>query len=237
MEKSKYMYLEKSDQSKGLPQPPLEQEPAVGEKIIEIPDPKAANLGYVNFRDILENRRSVRNYTEDPLTLEELSWLLWSCQGVKRLAGKTATFRTVPSAGARHPFETYILVNRVETLEPGLYKFFAIDHKLIEVNLEEDIADKIADACYNQNFVKTCAATFIFTAVTQRTYWRYGERGYRYMHLDAGHICQNLYLAAESIGGGACAIGAFYDDELNSLLELDGVDQFTIYITTIGKKP
>jgi SagB-type dehydrogenase family enzyme len=222
IEKSKYKYLEKSDQSKGIPQPPLEQEPAIGEKIIEIPDPKAANLGYVNFRDILENRRSVRT--------------LWSCQGVKRTAGKTATYRTVPSAGARHPFETYILVNRVETLEPGLYKFFAIDHKLIEVNLEEDLADKIADACYNQNFVKTCAATFIFTAVTQRTYWRYGERGYRYMHLDAGHICQNLYLAAESIGGGACAIGAFYDDELNSILELDGVEQFTIYVTTIGKK-
>ena len=108
---------------------------------------------------------------------------------------------------------------------------------MIEVNLVEAIADKIADACYNQNFVKTCAATFIFTAVTQRTYWRYGERGYRYMHLDAGHICQNLYLAAESIEGGACAIGAFYDDELNSLLELDGVEQFTIYITTTGKKP
>ena len=126
IEKSKYKYLEKSDQSKGISQPPLEQEPAIGEKIIEIPDPKAANLGYVNFRDILENRRSVRTYSEDPFTLEELSWLLWSCQGVKRTTGKTATIRTVPSAGARHPFETYILVNRVDTLEPGLYKFFAM---------------------------------------------------------------------------------------------------------------
>ena len=84
--------------------------------------------------------------------------------------------------------------------------------------------------------MKTCAATFIFTAVSYRTYWRYGERGYRYMHLDAGHVSQNLYLAAEAIGGGACAIGAFYDEELNGVLGLDGEEQFAIYVTTTGKK-
>ncbi len=237
MEKTRYEHLEASDQSKGLPQPPLELAPEEGKKIFSLPDPKGIDLGHVDFREILERRRSVRSYSDEPLTLEELSWLLWSCQGVKDVVARPATLRTVPSAGARHPFETYVLVNRVEGLEPGLYRFLAVDHKLQEVDLGGGIADKIADACHRQRFVKTSAATFIFTAVAYRMYWRYGERGYRYMHLDVGHVCQNLYLAAEAIGGGACAIGAFHDERLNSLLGLDGVNQFAIYVAPTGKKP
>lgn len=236
MEKTRYKYLEVSDQRKGLPQPPLEIGPKEGQESIPLPDPEDLELGHIDLRTMFESRRSVRTYSEQSLTLEEFSWLLWSCQGVKEVTSRPATLRTVPSAGARHPFETYLLVNKVDGLEPGLYRFLAIDHKLAVVNLEEGIADKIAYACYRQSFVKTCAVTFIFTAVGYRTCWRYGERGYRYMHLDAGHACQNLYLAAEAIGGGACAIGAFYDDEINSLLGLDGVGQFVIYVATTGKK-
>jgi SagB-type dehydrogenase family enzyme len=128
-------------------------------------------------------------------------------------------------------------VNNVAGLEPGLYKFLAIDHALAAVNLKAGIAGRVADACYQQQFVKNCAVTFIFTAVAYRMYWRYGARGYRYLFLDAGHVSQNLYLAAEAIGGGACAIGAFYDDEINRILDLDGREQFVIYVTTTGKKP
>jgi SagB-type dehydrogenase family enzyme len=237
MEKTRYKYLETSDQNKGLPQPPLELPPEEGRRIIPLPDPREVDLDRVDFREILEGRRSVRSYSEEPLTMDELSWLLWSCQGVKEVIGRPVTLRTVPSAGARHPFETFVLVNRVEGLEPGLYRFLAVDHSLQEANLEKGIADKIVEACLRQGFVKTCAATFIFTAVAYRTYWRYGERGYRYMHLDAGHICQNLYLASEAIEGGACAIGAFSDAELNDLLGLDGVEQFAVYLTATGKKP
>ena len=237
MERTQYRHLEASDQSRGLPQPPLELPPEAGRRLIPLPSPESLDLGHVDFREIMERRRSVRAYSEEPLTLEELSWLLWSCQGVKEVAGRPATLRTVPSAGARHPFETYVLANRVEGLEPGLYRFLAVGHKLQEVELGGAIADRIADACYRQRFVKTCAATLIFTAVAHRTCWRYGERGYRYMHLDAGHACQNLYLAAEAIGGGACAIGAFYDEELNAVLGLDGVNQFAIYVAPTGKKP
>jgi SagB-type dehydrogenase family enzyme len=193
-------------------------------------------LGNVKLREVLESRRSVRNYSEQPLTLEELSWLLWSCQGVKEVTIRPVTLRTVPSAGARHPFETYLLVNRVKGLESGLYRFLAIDHKLAVVKLEEGIAERVAEACYRQRFVKECAVAFIFAAVVYRTYWRYGERGYRYMHLDAGHVCQNLYLAAEAIGCGACAIGAFFDEKINAILDLDGVERFVIYIATTGKK-
>jgi SagB-type dehydrogenase family enzyme len=236
MEKTKYKYLEETDQKKGFPQPPLEIEPKAGQKIIPLPVPNSFDLGHVDLRMVLENRRSVRTYSEQPFTLEELSWLLWSCQGVKAVSDRPVTLRTVPSAGARHAFETYLLVNRVTGLDSGLYKFLAIDHSLVVVNLEAGIADSVADACYRQQFVKNCAVTFIFTTATYRMYWRYGARGYRYFHLDAGHVCQNLYLAAEAIGGGACAIGAFYDDEINRILDLDGLEQFVIYVTTTGKK-
>jgi len=236
MGKTQYKHLEESDQSKGLPQPPLERPHVEGRETLDLPRPEEIDLGHADLREVLEGRRSVRAYSEEPLSLGELSWLLWACQGVKEVVGRPATLRTVPSAGARHPFETYILVNNVEDLKPGLYKFLATDHKLEVVSLDDDIADRVAESCYRQRFVKTCAATFIFTADTYRTYWRYGERGYRYMHLDAGHVSQNLYLAAEAIGGGACAIGAFYDEELNGVLGIDGEEQFVIYVTTTGKK-
>lgn len=237
MEKTQYKYLETSDQNRGLPQPPLELKPEEERRIISLPDPMFVDLGHVDFREIMERRRSVRAYSGQPLTLEELSWLLWSCQGVKEVVGRSATLRTVPSAGARHPFETYVLANRVEGLKPGLYRFLASGHKLAEFNIDPAIAERVTEACYRQRFVKTCAATIIFAAEVYRMYWRYGERGYRYMHLDAGHACQNLYLAAEAIGGGACAIGAFYDDELNMALGLDGENRFAVYVTTTGKKP
>ncbi|UCH03230.1 MAG: SagB/ThcOx family dehydrogenase [Candidatus Bathyarchaeota archaeon] len=229
--------MEESDQTRGLPQPPLEIEPQAGWKIIPLPVPNRLELGHVDLRRALEDRRSVRTYSEQPFTLAELSWLLWSCQGVKAVSNRPVTLRTVPSAGARHAFETYLLVNNVTGLEPGLYKFLAIDHTLAAVNLKAGIADRVADACYQQQFVKTCAVTFIFTAAAYRMYWRYGARGYRYLFLDAGHVSQNLYLAAEAFGGGACAIGAFYDDEINRILDLDGQEQFVIYVTTTGKKP
>jgi SagB-type dehydrogenase family enzyme len=221
MDKTRYKHMEESDQSKGLPQPPLEQPPEEGQMIVALPKPGKLALGHADLREVIEGRRSIRAYSEEHFTVEELSWLLWACQGVKE---------------ARHPFETYVLVNNVEGLAKGLYRFLASEHKLAAVNLDDDIADRVTEGCYNQRFVKECAAAFIFTADMYRTYWRYGERGFRYIHLDAGHVSQNLYLAAEAIGGGACAIGAFYDQQLNKALGVDGEDQFTVYVTTAGKK-
>ncbi len=236
MEKTQYKYLEESDQNKKLPQPPLELAYDISKEVIDLPSPSETRVPTFDLRGAIEGRRSVRDYSDEPLTLGELSWLLWCTQGVREVVGATATLRNVPSAGARHAFETYILVNRVEGLRPGLYRFLAIEHKLMEIDLEEGLADKITEACYRQRIVKRSAATFIWVAVAYRMRWRYGERGYRYLHLDAGHVCQNLYLVAEAIGSGACAIGAYYDDEINGVLGLDGEKQFVIYVATVGKK-
>jgi SagB-type dehydrogenase family enzyme len=236
MEKTKYRYLEQSDQNSGLPQPPLELPAEKGKRIIDLPDPKTVEAKPVDVREAIYKRVSVRAYSDKPLSLSELSHLLWCTQGVKQVSPRPVTLRTVPSAGARHCFETYVLANKVEGLKPGIYRFLAGQHKLQEVNLEPDAAEKVTKACLDQRFILGSAVTFIWTAVAYRMMWRYGERGFRYMHLDAGHVCQNLYLSAEPIGCGVCAIAAFDDDALNQALGLDGVDKFAVYVGVVGKK-
>ncbi|MCD5416479.1 SagB/ThcOx family dehydrogenase [Candidatus Bipolaricaulota bacterium] len=237
MEKTEYRHLSQSDQKKGLAQPPLEI-PAPLEQVgtIDLPAPEEIKLGGIPLRQVIDVRRSRREYSSTPLSLEELSHLLWCTQGIKKLVPGRATLRTVPSAGARHPLETAILVNRVSGLEPGLYWFPASEHRLVKLVAEPDITARITAACLNQPFVATSAATFIWIADTYRMAWRYGERGYRYLHLDAGHVCQNLYLAAEAISAGACAIGAFSDQAMNELLGLTKSDRFVIYMATVGKQ-
>ncbi len=235
MEKTHYQYAAPSWQSQGLPQPPLEL-PAGCDTLIDLPEPASLGVPPVDLRKLSEHRRTLRNYAETPLSLAELSYLLWLTQGVKKVTTRPVTQRTVPSAGARHAFETYLLVNKVEGLAPGLYRFLAIEHKLIPANPAPELAHRLADACQEQPQVENAAVTFFWTAVLERMYWRYGERGYRYLHLDAGHVCQALYLAAESIGCGVCAIAAFDDEQVNALLGLDGVERFTVYIGSLGKR-
>lgn len=236
MEKTKYGNLEQSDQVKKLPQPPLELAAEEGKPVHDLPDPRGIKVKPVDLSDAINNRISVRAYSDESLSLGELSYVLWSTQGVKAVTKRPATQRTVPSAGARHCFETYVLVNRVQGLAPGLYRFLAIDHKLQEVDLSDDIAERVTAGCFGQRFVYNSAITLILTAVRYRMMWRYTERGYRYMHLDAGHVMQNLYLCAEAIDSGACAIAAFYDDQINETLGIDGEEQFTVYVGTLGKK-
>ncbi len=146
------------------------------------------------------------------------------------------TLRTVPSAGARHAFETFLLLNNVTGLAPGLYRYLALTHRLQQVDTDPAIPQRITKACFDQQFILRSGAVFLWTAVPYRMTWRYGERGYRDLHLDAGHVCQNLYLAAEAVGCGVCAIAAFDDDLMNGLLGMNGTDQFLIYLATVGKK-
>jgi SagB-type dehydrogenase family enzyme len=235
MEQTEYPNLGPSDQSKGLPQPPLEKGPRPGQTLLDLPAAGNWKVSNLSLTGAIERRRSVRKYSEASLTLEELSYLLFCTQGVQEVLPRPATMRPTPSAGARHAFETYILCNRVQGLEPGLYRFVAIPHKLVAEDLDESITERIAAACFNQ-YVSQSAATFIWTADVYRMAWRYGERSYRYLHLDAGHVCQNLYLAAEAVGAGCCAIGAFLDDEFNIVLGLDGENDFVVYAATVGKK-
>jgi SagB-type dehydrogenase family enzyme len=236
MEKTKYRYIGKSDQQRGLPQPPLELPPDPRAPIIDLPRPETLTTPLLDLRVAIERRRSISNYAHEPLSADELSFLLWCTQGVQQTAGTYWTMRTVPSAGARHAFETYLLVNNVEGLEPGLYRYLALTHRLQQVDLDATVSHRITSACFDQQFILRSGVVFIWTAIPYRMTWRYGERGYRDLHLDAGHVCQNLYLAAEITGCGVCAVAAFEDDMINDILGINGSDQFVIYLATVGKK-
>jgi SagB-type dehydrogenase family enzyme len=179
----------------------------------------------------------LRRYTIDPLTLDELTYLLWYTQGVKKVTARPVTMRTVPSGGARHPFETFLVVSNVKGLEPGLYRYLAVDHSLLQLKTGTGFSAEISDVCLKQPHIQECPVSFWWCAVPERSTWRYSTRGYRYMLIDAGHVCQNLYLAADVINCGVCAIGAYDDAGLNAFWGLDGVDQFIIYGASLGKKP
>ena len=236
MEKTKYRSIGKSDQQKCLPRPPLELPPDPHARIINLPRQESLEVPPVDLRTAINRRRSIRSYLHEPIALEELSFLLWCTQGVKQVHGNQATFRTVPSAGARHAFETFLLVNDVGELGPGLYRYLALSHRLQKVDTDPAVAHRITSACFDQQFILRSGAVFLWTAVPYRMTYRYGERGYRDLHLDAGHVCQNLYLAAETADCGVCAIAAFDDDVLNGILGINGSDQFVIYLATVGKK-
>ncbi len=223
-------------QDQGVAQPPLELPLPEGAALIALPAPTSLEIPALDLRQAIERRRSLRRYKDQPLTLEELSYLLWLTQGVKEVSKRPVTLRTVPSAGARHAFETILLVNNVAGLAAGLYRFAACQHALVRLPAPEDIREQVTHGCWDQKQVANSAVTFAWVAVAERMTWRYTERGYRYLHLDAGHVCQNLYLAAEAVGCGVCAIAAYDDTLLNSTLGLDGEKLFVIYLASVGKR-
>jgi SagB-type dehydrogenase family enzyme len=235
MEKTKYCYLMTPDQEKHILQPPLELPASPGKPLMDLPRPETIRVLKIDLRTAIEQRQSARNYAKSPLSIDDLVFLLWCTQGVKKVAGSYATFRTVPSAGARHAFETYLLINDVEGLERGMYRYLALSHQLQKLDTDPTLHIRIADACLGQQFVMRSGVVFLWVAVPYRMTWRYSERGYRELHKDAGHVCQNLYLAAQAVGCGVCAIAAFDDDVMNSILGIDGTDQFLIYLATVGK--
>ncbi len=236
MEQTRYEFLSASDQELGLPAPPLEKAVPEDRPIIPLPRPENITVLPIDCRTAIEQRRSIRHYARDPLTMEELSFLCWSTQGINEVKAPYYTLRNVPSAGGRHAFETYLLINRVGDLQPGLYRYLAFSHSLALIDTGSGMTDRIMSACLGQAFVRSSAVTFIWSAVIYRMAWRYSERAYRLVHLDAGHACQNLYLAGEQIGCGTCAIGAFDDRQIAGVLGIDGEEEFVVYCATVGKK-
>lgn len=232
-EMTKYPHISESDQEKELPYPPLET-PQAGEAIL-LPKPDMLPVGKITVAEAINSRRSRRKFSPQPLSQEELSWLLWATQGVQQ-QGDIRTVRTVPSAGGRHPFDTYLGIANVTGLKPGLYRYLALSHQLILIREDKEINDLIAAICLEQKWIAGAAVTFLWIAVPYRSAWRYSERAWRYLLLDAGHVCQNLYLACEAIDAGCCAVNAFDDDALNQYLDLDGKSRFAIYLAPAGHK-
>jgi SagB-type dehydrogenase family enzyme len=189
-------------------------------------------------------RRSVRQFTDEPLSLLELSRLLWAGAGVTRVA-PNQLYRAAPSAGALYPIETYIAANRVRDLPAGLYHYrvAAVDERgyvdpggghALEQLGDQGIGRELAQAALAQGLVARAAAVFVWTAVFPRSRWKYRERAFRYVYLDAGHVAAQISLAAVALGLGTCQIGAFFDEVVDDLLGVDGESEATLYLTAVG---
>jgi len=225
-----------SHQRRGVPPPPLEKPYPDDGILVELVRPDATNLGNLSLSKAIKQRESHRKYTSDALKLEELSFLLWATQGLKSIdKNKVWTRRTVPSGGSRHPFETYLVVNRVERLEPGVYRYLPIEHKLLLANNNKPVPDKVSEACSGQAFVGESAVVFVWATIPYRTEWRYSVMAYKGILVDVGHVCQNLYLACEAIGAGTCAILAYEQKAMDDLIGVDGENEFTVYLASVGK--
>ncbi|MCB5251736.1 MAG: SagB/ThcOx family dehydrogenase [Candidatus Cloacimonadaceae bacterium] len=234
---TRYIYADKSDQEQGTPRPDAIK--ARSGEVFALPAVAKLDFGKTSLQDAILQRRSLRKYSDEPLSLQELSFLLYCSSWARDFRSNERmeiTLRNVPSAGSRHPIETFVDIRRVTGLKPGLYYYHPIKHCLVLYDESPEIQDQIFEGCFRQEMIQSSAANFIYTAVPYRTCWRYGQRGYRYLYLDAGHIGQNLHLAAEAVSAGACMIGAYLDEAMNEALKIDGSEEFVIYIATVGKK-
>jgi SagB-type dehydrogenase family enzyme len=190
------------------------------------------DLPQADFWRCLAGRRSCRDFSSEPLSLDQLALLAFACQGITGRADGYL-FRTAPSAGALYPVETYICVNRVAELDAGIYHLNILAWSL-ELLSPGDHGKELARACLGQDMAAVCGAVFIWTGIPGRSTWKYRERAYRYIYMDAGHIGQNLYLAASALGLGCCGIGAFFDTEVNALIGVDGQAETTVYLGAVG---
>ena len=198
---------------------------------IPLSPPDAA--GGAPIWDVLTLRRSARRFQDSPMQQAELSQLLWAAQGITQ-ARQGFGLRTAPSAGALFPVETYVVIHTVEGVEPGVYHYAVDTHELDQLRTG-DFRAEIARAALDQDMAQWANVVLVWTAIFGRSKWKYRQRAYRYVYLDAGHIAQNIALAAVALGLGSCQIAALYDDEANALLDVDGTEESTIYMTVVGR--
>lgn len=182
--------------------------------------------------EAIKSRKSIRNYSKKPISLEKVAYLLWSSTGIQRIQ-RGYEFRNTPSAGALYPIETYLFSKNTKDLKTGLYHYNIKENMLEELYLE-DVSNSLSKACLGQNMLMSASITLIWSAVFERTKWKYKQRAYRYIYLDCGHISQALALSATALGLGSCQIGAFYDDEVNKILGVDGEKESAILLSTVG---
>ena len=232
--------VSRSDQQKGLPVPPAEK--SIGSaKVIQLPEPFKTNIKKPGITDCILDRKSMRSAADSPLSLDEISYLLWATQGIKKQEDDErhahhAVKRTVPSAGSRHPFETYLLVRNVTGLKKGIYRYAASANSLVVVGNKPVSQATLSKAVCGQTFCAKAPVLFVWTALPYRTEWRYTiEHSMKAVLLDAGHVGQNLHLACEALGLGTCMIGAYFQESIDKILKVDGKEEFAVYMAPVGR--
>ncbi|MBS3749524.1 MAG: SagB/ThcOx family dehydrogenase [Candidatus Thermoplasmatota archaeon] len=197
---------------------------------IQLPKPQTDSLK--TFNDVLTKRKSIRSFQQKPMSQSDLSFLLWASTGIQRKE-HGYEFRTAPSAGALYPIETYLVINNVESIKQGVYHY-NIKHHYLEQLHTGDFRKDITIAALHQQMCATASVVFIWTALFNRSKCKYGQRAYRYIYLDAGHIAENLALAATNRDLGSCHIAALFDEDVNTIIDVDGTTESTIYLTVVG---
>ncbi len=201
-------------------------------QIIELPSSKDLELEKKSIKKLFQQRKSRRSYNKEELSIKELSYLLWATQGLRN---NNVRLRTVPSGGAVHPFEAYLSIRRVKSFKEGIYRYLPDQHSLLFVKNIDNIKEEIIKAANGQEFVGEAAVVFIWTVLPERGEWKYDILAHKLAALDAGHVCQNLYLSVESIGAGTCAVDAYNQKAADELLGVNGKDEFVIYMAPVGK--
>ncbi|MDF2884858.1 MAG: nitroreductase [Clostridiaceae bacterium] len=230
----------KTDKAKGLPQPEVIKDYNSDAMLISLPEINMDTVSNNNVYQCIKERRSTRFYSEESMSLEELSYLLWSTQGISGVNKAGMTLRTVPCSGATYTFETYLFIMKVEGLEKGVYRYLPFENKLIFLFEIDEMENKIDALTLEQpfvpNFAKKAAVVFAWSTTPYRSEWKFDITAHKKILIDIGHVCQNLYIAGESVDAGTCAIGIYDQNMLDEILQLDGEEEFVIYLAAVGKK-
>ena len=229
-----------SDRNQQRQEPPSGKPVPPGAKTIPLVPRTEIHLGNMSVRDAIAARRSTREFSDAAISIEELSYLLWATQGITGVqrdeTGEIVQrFRAAPSAGARYPLETYLAITRVEGIEAGIYRYLPNEHQLLLVGKDERLSAKLMSACYGTPSVGGAAVIFLWSAIPYRTEWKYSYLAHRMIAMEAGHVCENLCLAAESCHTGVCAVLSYHQPKVDELLGLDGKEEFALYLACVGK--
>jgi SagB-type dehydrogenase family enzyme len=230
-----------TDQAKGVPEPQAGVHIPENATLIALVPPDQFRLREMSLVEALSRRRSHRSFADLALDMETLSFLLWSGQGITAWAtaqdGAEIGLRTTPSAGARYPIDVFVLVQRVQGLETGIYRYLPQTHELVAVRMDDAVSGEVLEACFGAGLIREAAAVFILSVVPYRTEWRYGKLAHRMIAMEAGHLVQNILLAAEASGLGGCAVGAYFQPGLDALMGFDGQEVFSVYLAAVGRLP
>jgi len=228
--------MNESDQSKGIDAPPVSK-PACG---ATIKLPVYGNiLTAPNYEELLDTRRSLRSYSDKALTQEQLTFMLWSTQGIQ-YAREVNGLRPVPSGGCRHPFETYIVIKSVKGLEPGVYHYLPLEDvgqksaTIEKIGIVEDYESTITNMLVGQAWAAKAPAVLFYSCIPYRAEWRYAEASHRVQLIDLGHLGQNAMLSAVALGLGSCCLAAYDQNVCDNVLGLDGVNEYTVYAVSVG---
>lgn len=230
-----------TDAKKGLPKPAAEKQWPADCKIIDLPEVDSKIIKNDSLFMALKNRRSIRKYADSKLTLGELSYLLWATNGVNERSDNGSVKRTIPSGGASYSIEEYVIVQNVEGLVKGVYNYLPVQNKLVFIKPVQNITETIDSFMLDSKqpflpyFARKAAAIFAWTTIPYRSEYKFDVMAHKKILIDVGHVCQNLYIASEGINSGTCAIGIYDQDMVDKLLEVDGKDEFTVYLAAVGR--